>query len=414
MLSRLTDTAVLASVLCATICCATPISSKRGECGDALPEVTDSSVDISDRYIVTLKPGTDVSQHLSHVQDFLHADFTKSHEGKVFEGVTHEYDLPDIRAYAGHFDSAAIDRLRTHDDIVDIEKDQIWALPDLTPSASYGLSLISHRGAGPDNAYFYDSTAGSSTFAYVIDSGINTAHPEFESRASLGYNAIGSFPFKDTDGHGTHVAGIIGSKTYGVAKKCRLIAVKAFERDTGMKIRLMDAYGWAVNDILERRRQSKAVINISASVPYSKALNQMVDEAFRKGVTTVCSAGNKGKRASERSPGSAESAITVGATDARRQRVVLYDWKSNWGPAVKIYAPGLGIRSTWHGSMTWVGSGTSQASAYVAGVVVYLKRLEGLDDARSTMTRVLHLASKGIVGDPKGGWNLFVYNGSGK
>ena len=61
---------------------------------------------------------------------------------------------------------------------------------------------------------------------YVIDTGINIKHKEFGGRAMWGK----TIPLDDEDidgnGHGTHCAGIIGSKAYGVAKKARLIAVK--------------------------------------------------------------------------------------------------------------------------------------------------------------------------------------------
>lgn len=65
-------------------------------------------------------------------------------------------------------------------------------------------------------------------FAYVIDTGIFTDHIEFGGRASLGYNAVAGVAHTDTQGHGTHVAGTIGSATYGVAKAAALISVKVF------------------------------------------------------------------------------------------------------------------------------------------------------------------------------------------
>lgn len=110
-----------------------------------------------------------------------------------------------------------------------MEEDQVWYLYSLTQEANapWGLGSISHRDPG-STTYVYDTTAGKGTYAYIIDSGLNTAHTEFEGRASLGYNAVGG-KFEDTLGHGTHVAGTIGGKTYGVAKKASLISVKVFQ-----------------------------------------------------------------------------------------------------------------------------------------------------------------------------------------
>lgn len=75
----------------------------------------------------------------------------------------------------------------------------------------------------------YDTSAGSGTFGYVVDSGINLAHVAFGGRASNGFNAVSGVTHDDRLGHGTHVAGTIGSSTYGVAKAANLISVKVFE-----------------------------------------------------------------------------------------------------------------------------------------------------------------------------------------
>ena len=95
-------------------------------------------------------------------------------------------------------------------------------------SATWGLGRISHQSPGT-SSYTYDSTAGSGTCVYVIDTGIYTAHPEFEGRASFLANFAGDGQNSDGNGHGTHCAGTVGSKTYGVAKKAKLFAVKVLD-----------------------------------------------------------------------------------------------------------------------------------------------------------------------------------------
>lgn len=97
-------------------------------------------------------------------------------------------------------------------------------------STTWGLSRISHQKRG-GNTYTYDSSAGSGTCVYVIDSGIADNDPEFEGRAYFVANFHDDGQRVDFNGHGTHVAGTIGSKTYGVAKKTTIYGVKVLGED---------------------------------------------------------------------------------------------------------------------------------------------------------------------------------------
>jgi oryzin len=106
----------------------------------------------------------------------------------------------------------------------------IWELYTLTTQldAPWGLGAISHRDANHTD-YLYDSSAGAGTWAYVVDTGLNTEHVEFEGRGTLGYNAYPGTEFVDRIGHGTHCAGTIAGKTYGVAKNASIVSVKVFD-----------------------------------------------------------------------------------------------------------------------------------------------------------------------------------------
>lgn len=94
--------------------------------------------------------------------------------------------------------------------------------------STWGLARISNQDRG-NTLYTYDDSAGSGTCVYVIDTGIATSHPEFEGRAAFLANFAGDGTNTDGNGHGTHCAGTIGSKTYGVAKKTQLYAVKVLD-----------------------------------------------------------------------------------------------------------------------------------------------------------------------------------------
>jgi subtilisin family serine protease len=101
----------------------------------------------------------------------------------------------------------------------------------LQSSAPWGLGSISHRTPGWEEYLYDQASAGEGMWAYVLDTGVNTEHVEFEGRAFRGYNALPETDSEDNQGHGTHCAGVIASRAYGVAKKAKIMAVKVF--DTG-------------------------------------------------------------------------------------------------------------------------------------------------------------------------------------
>lgn len=80
--------------------------------------------------------------------------------------------------------------------------------------------------------YVYDSRDGSGTYAYIIDTGLLTTHTEFGNRAFFVYNAVADSTSDDNVGHGTHIAGTIGSLSYGVAKQTTLLSVKVLDSET--------------------------------------------------------------------------------------------------------------------------------------------------------------------------------------
>lgn len=210
--------------------------------------------------------------------------------------------------------------------------------------------------------------AGTNTFAYIVDTGINDAHNDFGGRASKAYTA---FPGdeEDTNGHGTHVAGTIGSATYGVSKQATLFGVKVFQGSSSSTAIILDGFNWAVQDIVGNSRQGASVVNLSLGGGYSASFNAAIDAASAAGVISAIAAGNSAADASNFSPASAATAITVGSIDS--------DWSisyfSNYGAVLDLFAPGSNIESTWIGGPDATNSisGTSMATPHVAGLVLY-------------------------------------------
>ena len=204
---------------------------------------------------------------------------------------------------------------------------------------------------------------GAGVTAFILDTGIREDHSEFSGRVLPGFSVINDGKgTNDCNGHGTHVAGIVGGRLYGVAKQVMLVPVRVMDcAGVGTVSGLITALEWVGNT-----KQRPAVANVSMGGIASSALNAAVAALVAKGVTVVVAAGNKGIDACKASPASAPNVISVGATN-KEGALARY---SNFGPCVNIFAPGFEVTSAWHtsDSATKTLSGTSMASPSVAGL----------------------------------------------
>ncbi len=243
-----------------------------------------------------------------------------------------------------------------------IEADQVVSIGATQNNATWGLDRIDQANLPLDNSYSYDYD-GTGVNAYVIDTGVRITHNQFGNRGRSGYTAINDGRgTNDCQGHGTHVAGTIGSTTYGVAKDARIYAVRVLGCDgTGSNSGVIGGVDWVAGNHIK-----PAVANMSLGGGASSALDNAVNSAVSQGITMVVAAGNDNSNACSYSPARAGSAITVGSTSSSDRRSSF----SNYGSCLDIYAPGSSITSTWStsNSATNTISGTSMASPHVAGV----------------------------------------------
>ncbi|KAJ4863521.1 subtilase family domain-containing protein [Trichoderma breve] len=371
---------------------------------------------VPNKFIVTLKEGAsiDTDSHLTWVNDLHRRSLTKRNTA----GVEKTYNIHTWNAYAGEFDEETIEQIKASPDpdyimyLSDIVEDK-RALTTQT-GAPWGLGTVSHRTSG-STSYIYDTSAGSGTYAYVVDSGINTSHQQFGGRATLGYNAAGG-QHVDTLGHGTHVSGTIGGSTYGVAKQANLVSVKVFQGNSASTSVILDGYNWAVNDIVSKSRASKSAINMSLGGPSSSTWTTAINAAYNQGVLTIVAAGNgdslgNPQPVSGTSPANVPNAITVAAIDI--------NWRTasftNYGAGVDVFAPGVNILSSWIGSNTATNtiSGTSMATPHVVGLALYLQSLEGLSTPAAVTNRIKALATSGrVTGSLNGSPNVIIFNGN--
>ncbi|KAI1147046.1 peptidase S8/S53 domain-containing protein [Nemania diffusa] len=375
---------------------------------------------VPNKYIVTLKTGistADLESHLSWARD-VHA---RSLTRRDLAGIEKTYSIHDFNAYAVEMDAETLATIKASPQVAEVEQDQVWHLFDephelaeraLTTQsgATWGLGTISHKTSG-STSYVYDSSAGTGTFAYIVDTGLLTTHTQFGTRASYGYNAVGGANV-DSNGHGTHVAGTLGGSTYGVAKAATLISVKVFSGSSSTTTIILDGFNWAVSDITSKSRKTKAVISMSLGGGYSAAFNNAVNSAYTSGILSVIAAGNDATNAANTSPASAANALTVAAIDSSWA----FAYFSNYGAVVDVAAPGVSVLSSWIGSNTATNtiSGTSMSTPHVAGLALYLIALEGLSTPAAVTARIKALATSGKISSvPSGTVNLVAYNGNG-
>ncbi|KAF5712461.1 putative endopeptidase K [Fusarium globosum] len=354
----------------------------------------------------------------------------KKSKSKGKEGIVDNIDLDGFKGYVAEIPSSELQEVIDSDLVDYIEQDTIVnvsavAAPSsglitkrgLTSQASapWGLARISqiYSEKGVDARYNYDSTAGSGSTVYILDSGIRTTHKEFGGRALWGTNFVSSSPDTDEFGHGTHVAGTVGGKTYGVAKGCRMYAVKVIDKDgLSSMSTILQGLQWAVNHAKSRGITKKSIINASLGGPYTKIGNDAVKAATDLGITIVVAAGNDGTDAANYSPASAPSAITVGAIDSTSYRTL---W-SNYGQVVDIFAPGSDILSAGHmsDSSSLYMSGTSMAAPHVAGLAAYFMAKEGLRGSSAVTKHIIGAADTSGVYYAFDSPERVAYNGGGK
>jgi len=428
---------------------------------DAAPILSATNVEeIPNSYIIKFKDhvtSAGASDHHSWIQQ-LHTDREDERlelrkrgqfplADDVFHGLKHTYNIgQSFLGYSGHFDDHVIEQVRRHPDVEYIHRDTIVhtmryveektddCSPETEKGAPWGLARVSHRKAlsfGTFNKYLYTEEGGEGVDAYVIDTGTNTEHVDFEGRAHWGK----TIPFGDEDvdgnGHGTHCSGTIAGKKYGVAKKANVYAVKVLRSNgSGTMADVIAGVDFAAKSHTEQVEKAKngkrkgfkgSVANMSLGGGKTAPLDAAVNAAVKAGIHFAVAAGNDNADACNYSPAAAENPLTVGASALDDSRAYF----SNWGKCTDVFAPGLSIQSTWIGSKTAINtiSGTSMASPHICGLLAYYLSLQPAIDSEysvspitpSTMkANLLKVATVGALSDlPKDTPNLLAWNGGG-
>lgn len=203
-------------------------------------------------------------------------------------------------------------------------------------------------------------TQGEGVRVAVLDTGLSEGHPAFYGAAPMHRNFTKDCSPFDTNGHGTHVTGIIAGRggMRGIAPKAEILSCKVLGNDGCGS---MDNVARAILFALEFKAH---VIVMSLGAPVgSERLDKAILAAAEARVPVVCAAGNDGGRVSY--PAAYGTTIAVGAVDEQGQ---ICEFSSR-GKEIDVAAPGHRIRSAWLHDGYATLSGTSMAAPFVAGVL---------------------------------------------
>ncbi|KAI8413853.1 hypothetical protein FOFC_07138 [Fusarium oxysporum] len=342
----------------------------------AAPLIIPRGVDEAEsKYIVVMKTNAVSKAVASTVAKIVsNADYTYSNLFNGFSASLTKSELKDL----------------LNDPNIDfIEKVSTMHGASTQKNAPWGLARISNKLPGKDHTtYTYDESAGEGTCTYVLDTGIEVDHLEFEGRARFVQNFVDNADL-DANGHGTHIAGTIGSKTYGVAKKTQLFAVKVLNEYTaGQTSGILAGMDFIVEDAATRKCPKGIVVNMSVSVASSPAINAAARYIVKSGYFLAVAAGNDDTDASHVSPSNEPMACTTFSPLVSISRVP----GSNKG-GVKLE------------------SGTSMATPHVTGLAAYLLGLKDIK-ASELCNLIASMSLKDVMkGIPENTVNLLIQNG---
>jgi subtilisin family serine protease len=379
--------------LCATLMVTSPVPGAAKK-----DKLRKSQNKIENNYIVVLDNAVVGEEGAYSIAPYIAEELAATHKGKLKQVYKNA-----LNGFAVEMSPEDAERLSEDFRVAFVEEDAVVTADATQSNPPWGLDRIDQR-SRPLNAIYTFNWTGAGVFAYVIDTGIRTAHTQFGGRAANVFDAFGGNG-QDCNGHGTHVAGTIGGSTFGVAKSVNLRGV-----------RVLNCSGSGTNsgviagvDFVRLNRQSPAVANMSLGGGASSALDTAVNNLSNSGVPIAVAAGNSNANACNSSPARAANAITVGSTTTTDARSSF----SNFGTCLDLFAPGSGILSAWFTSNTATAtlSGTSMASPHVAGVAALYRQFNPGASAATVRNAIVNGATTNVVTNPgTGSPNRLLYS----
>lgn len=253
----------------------------------------------------------------------------------------------------------------------------VQSVSDKTNETPEGVRLIEAP------AIWDESKKGEGIVVAVIDTGIDTDHPDLKDRIIGGRNFTTDYKgnpkkFEDNNGHGTHVSGTIAASfnragLAGVAPKSKILSLKALTGEgSGNYEWIINAVNYAV-DWRGPKNERVRVITMSLGGPADvPELHKAIQKAVQNDISVVVAAGNEGDGREDTFeyayPGAYNEVISVGAVSMDLQLAPF----TNTNAEIDVVAPGVEVLSTYPDKKYAKLSGTSMAAPHVAGALALI------------------------------------------
>ncbi|KAI9092680.1 peptidase S8/S53 domain-containing protein [Phlyctochytrium arcticum] len=332
----------------------------------------------------------------------------------------YDFGQGSYQGFAIDVQADAIEQLKQHPEVDEVFNNYVHKLEPVKviseqpyqgltkralPAGLWGLDAID---GSVDGSFVPPANGGQNVDVYVIDTGVDGAHSEFAgNRVIYGPSYAGA---REPALHGTHVAGTIGGKTFGIARRSTIISVQVFTAADGSSSTdiILAGVNWAAQSAKSRGRLAVANLSLGAGGRIS-AMENAVLALINAGVSTALAAGNDRIDACTVSPAALRDAVTVAASAVNYQFATSF---SNKGACVDIIAPGQGILSASPNNKQATISGTSMAAPHVAGALALERSARPSANARAAQDSVINRGQRNrIKSVPAQTPNNFLYLG---
>lgn len=295
----------------------------------------------------------------------------------------------DFRSFSGEFDEGLIQKLYDDPRIASISIDRDIEIQEyvLQGNAPQHLLRLSSSSPTTHQPYIYHSNAGIGVDVYIFDTGIDSKNPNLQNLNVLKLNDLTNNVVPegvDPQGHGSAMAGVVASETFGVLKKCNLIDLRSVENSGFSSLStLLKAMSIAEEHFRITERPS--VFIIPMIMTKNSILNSALENLSKK-IAVIVPAGNQGLDACNFSPSSCQNksnVLVVGSLDKSDELAPF----TNYGSCVDVFTSGTEVTTlsptdlSQRSLITQV-NGTSVSCAIGGGVVGYYMSL-GLNSSEA-------------------------------